>query len=176
MARGPGTSDFARGRGRTVASATTTIPGTVAAGSDRARLICAGIGDLVLPWWPAEVENSGLASEWTETPRPGRAPTLTRATEPLPSLRMSFAVTAVTVEESVAGWLTAFRVYAAAKPVVQLMLGASDRGVWRITEAAAVETDWAADGQPSVVDVTLTLRAASDAAIAVGPIRKRPRR
>jgi len=152
------------------------LPGRAVAGSQQARLICPGIGTLTLPWWPAEVENSGWAAGWAETERPGRAPLLTRASDPLPSLRIPFILRGTTPDESVQDELDIVRALAAAKPVVQLMLGRSDRGQWRITEAAATETDWAANGEPSIVDVMLQLRKASDAAIPVGPIRKKPKR
>lgn len=153
-----------------------TIVGRVVAGSQQAKLICPGIGTLTLPWWPEEIENSGWAAGWAETERPGRSPVLTRSSDPLPSLRLPFVLRGTSVTESVQKDLDIVRALAAAKPVVQLMLGQSSRGQWRIVEAGASETDWAANGEPSVADVILLLRAASDAAIPVGPIRKKPRR
>lgn len=144
--------------------------------TDLVRLICPSIGTLVLPWWPEEIENSGWAAGWAETERPGRAPILTRSSDPLPSLRIPFTLRASSPDQSMRTAVDLVRSLAAAKPVVQLMLGQSDRGQWRIVEAAASETDWAANGEPSVVDVILQLRAASNAADPVGPIRKKPKR
>lgn len=151
------------------------LPGRAVAGSQQARLICPGIGTLTLPWWPGEVENSGWAAGWAETERPGRAPILTRSSDPLPSLRIPFTLRGTTPDQSVQDELAVVRALAAAKPVVQLMLGQADRGQWRVVETGATETDWAANGEPSVVDVILQLRSGSDAAIPVGPIRKKPR-
>ncbi len=140
-----------------------------------ARLICPGVGTLVLPWWPSEVENGSWAPEYVETPRPGRTPIVTRASDPLPTLRLAFTLRAADVTQSIAALQAMVRDLAAAKAVVQVMLGPSDRGRWRITEAGAVETDWAPNGSPSVADVVLNLRRESDAAIVVGPIRKKPK-
>lgn len=151
------------------------VPGSPVPDTQLARLVCPGVGTLVLPWWPSEVEHSDLAASWVETARPGRAPVLTRAGDPLLSLRLAFTLRSTDVTESVASALAMVRRLAVAKPVVQVMLGSSDRGRWRITEAGAVESDWADDGQPSVVDVQLTLRAESNAAITVGPIKKKPK-
>lgn len=150
------------------------IPAKIISAANTARLTASGLPTLVLPWWPSEVEDSGLAADWAETARPGRSPLLTRASDPLPSMRLAFTLRTSTVEESVQDLVDLVKQYAAAKPVVQVTLGLSDRGHWRITEAGVVQQDWAASGEPSVAEVTMTLRAASDAAIPVGPIKKRP--
>jgi hypothetical protein len=154
----------------------TTIPGRLSPAQDRARLVCAGGPTLELPWWPDEVESSGLAAGWAETARPGRSPLLTRAAEPLPSLRISFTVSGTTLADSAVGWVDAVRELAKAKPVVQLLLGRSDRGVFRVVDATVLEKEWAGNGDPSVADVTMELRSASDATVPVGPVPKRPKR
>lgn len=158
-----------------MATAATGLPGKVSAENQQARLVCAGVGTLVLPWWPDEVDHSGFAAGYAETERPGRSVLLTRSSDPLPSLRIPFTLQSGSRLESMQPWLDAVRILAAAKPVVQLFLGASDRGVYRVVEAGATEMDWAPNGEPSVVDVVLQLRAASDAAIPVGPIKKKPK-
>lgn len=152
------------------------IPGSVIPDTQLAQLICSGVGTLVLPWWPTEVEHGSWAPDYVETPRPGRTPTLTRASDPLPTLRLAFTLRTSDLDEPIGQLLVMVRTLAAAKPVVQVMLGPSDRGRWRILEAGAVETDWAGNGQPSVADVILQMRAESNAAITVGPIRKKPKR
>lgn len=152
------------------------IPGKVISENQRARLICPGVGTLTLPWWPSEVEGSGWAANWAETERPGRAPLLTRASDPLPSVRLAFTLRTGSVTESIQDDLDMVQELSAAKPVIQLMLGQSNRGQWRITDAGANEVDWAANGEPSVADVIITMREASDASIPVGPIKKKPKR
>ncbi|MBI1377254.1 MAG: hypothetical protein GC157_07210 [Frankiales bacterium] len=159
-----------------MATLVTVIPGSVIASTQLARLVCPGVGTLVLPWWPSEVEHSEWAPEYAETPRPGRTMVQTRSSDPLPQLRLAFTLRTTNPSESIDEQLTLVRRLAAAKPVVQLLLGPSDRGRWRIREAGAVESDWADDGTASIADVSLTLRRESDAAIPVGPIRKKPKR
>jgi hypothetical protein len=139
-----------------------------------ARILCPPNPDLVLPWWPTEIENTDWAAAYVETPRPGRTPLLTRSADPLPSLRMSFTIHAGNVNTPVTAWVDQIRDLSTALPVCQLMLGASDRGRWRITDVGVTELEWADDGEPSMVDVAMTLRAASDAVIPVGPIKKKP--
>lgn len=156
-----------------MASIVATLAGRAVSGTQQAQLHCPGVGTLTLPWWPSEVENLGLAAAWAETERPGRRPLLTRASSPLPSLRMAFTLRGASLEESVKTELDLVRRFAAAKPVVMLTLAASSRGRWRIVEAGATETDWTSGGEPSVAEVMLALREASDAAIPVGPIRQR---
>jgi len=157
------------------ATVSVVLSGTSVRPENQARLICAGMPTLVLPWWPDEVENSGWAPDWAETARPGRAPLLTRSTDPLPTMRLSFVLRDSSIDEPMGDLIARIRRLAAATPVVHVMLGQSDRGVWRVTDAGANETDWAANGEPSVADVVISLRAASDATIAVGPVASKPK-
>jgi hypothetical protein len=159
-----------------MAGATVVLSGRAAREGQMARLLSSGMPPLVLPWWPDEIEYSGWAANWAETERPGRAPILSRSSDPLPSVRIAFTLNSGDVLESVGKQLAAIRALAAAKPVVQLMLGESDRGTWRVAEAGANETDWAPDGQACAVDVVISLRSASDASVAVGPVGKKPKR
>lgn len=159
-----------------MATVVTVIPGSVIAATQLARLVCPGVGTLELPWWPSEVEHTDWAPDYAEIPRPGRTMVQTRSSDPLPQLRLAFTLRTTDPTESIGDQLAMVRTLAAAKPVVQLLLGASDRGRWRIREAGAVESDWADDGSASVADVSLLLRRESDAAIPVGPIRKKPKR
>jgi hypothetical protein len=151
------------------------IPGSAIPDSELARLVCPGVGTLVLPWWPTEVEHGAWAPDYAETARPGRTPVLTRSSDPLPTMRLAFTLRTDDVGDSIAALLAMVRTLAAAKPAVQVMLGPSDRGRWRITEAGATETDWSDTGSASVADVVLAMRRESDAAIVVGPIRKKPK-
>jgi len=144
---------------------------------ERARLEIPSLSaTLELPWWPSEVEYSGLAADYVETPRPGRSPLVTRSGEQSEKLRIAFTLRENDVNVSVRGYVEALRVIARAKPLAQLMLGVQNRGLWHITEAGYVETDWAANGEPSVVDVILQLiYPGDDAGIVVGPIRPKRR-
>jgi hypothetical protein len=142
--------------------------------SSSAILIVAGVGTLELPWWPTELEYSGLAPGYTDIERPGRTPIVVRSSEPLESLRIAFTLRGPTLADSAAGWTNAVRVLSRATPLCKLMLGPSDRGTWRVVEAGYSEADWTADGSPAVADVVIVLRQASDAAIPVGPVPTKP--
>lgn len=159
-----------------MASVATAVPGRVGSVDGRARLLCGTLEPLILPWWPDEVETSGMAAGYAEDPRPGRTPVLTRSADPLATFRMPFTLSGPTLQDSVLAEVTLLERYAAAKPVVQVMFGRFNRGHWRVTEASMVEKAWTSAGEPAEVDVTLTLRRASDAAIPIGPVKKRPSR
>jgi hypothetical protein len=91
-------------------------------------------------------------------------------------LRISFTLRGKTLEDDAGGWLSTVRALAKALPLCQLILGASDRGVWRVTEAGYTETEWTSSGTPAIAEVILNLRQASDAAIPVGPIPTTPKK
>lgn len=152
------------------------VAGRIVPESSQARIISANGTTLVLPWWPSEVENSGLAGSFTDISRPNRAPLLARAADPLPSLRLAFTVSADSLNSSIQKWLEQFKVVAKADAVVQVLLGQSDRGRFVIVDAGATEVEHAASGEPSVADVILMLRSASDADLVVGPVRKKSRK
>lgn len=147
----------------------------------RARLRCVGLRlTLMLPWWPEDVSWTLPAWEVSTMERPGRAP--------LDALK-GLSAEAVTVgfvlrnrdffdrperrapgeASSVGEMLETLGRIAVAPFPSQLLLGDFDTGLWRL-EAPSVEvSQWGAGDLPSVADVSLTLRRASDAAIRVGP-------
>lgn len=141
-----------------------------------ARMLVDGRAWLDLPWWPNEIEYSQLAPSYAETERPGREVLLTRSNQPLESLRIAFTLRGRTLAESASSWVAAVRALARTKSPVQLVLGGSDRGRWRVVEAGYSETDWAPDGSPAIADVVILLRQAIDASIPVGPIPQKPRK
>lgn len=139
--------------------------------SDRARLVCQGVGVLELPWWPTELESSGLAPTFTENARVGLAPEVLRSGEPMESLRLAFTVRGDSLAVAATPWLALVRTLAVAHPVVRLLMGRSDRGTWFVSEAGYPELDWTDGGEPAVAEVTLLLKR-TDAEIAVGPVSK----
>ena len=60
---------------------------------------------------------------------------------------------------------------AASKKPTQLILGGQVLGLFRLDPPGLTVIEFATDGSPSVVDVSLTLKAATDAQINVGLIR-----
>lgn len=161
-----------KGKGKTV---TTTVPGVIIAPSASARLICDGIGTLELPWWPTDLEYSNLAPNYTEKEKTGAVTTLYRTNEPLEALRIVFTLRGATLNDSAGEWVNIVRVLAKAKPICRLMLAASDRGTWVVTEAGYSEADWTAAGDAAVAEVTIQLRQA-DHQIPVGPVAKKKKK
>ena len=61
---------------------------------------------------------------------------------------------------------------AKSKHPVQLLLGRNVEGLFRIESPSITILEWTKDGRPSVIDVQLTLRRASDAEVNVGLIKR----
>lgn len=161
-------------RKKTTVTTVTTAPVAVTP-TTGARLIAAGVADLALPWWPSEVEVSGLAPSITENEKVGSQPTMYRSSEPRAQIRISFTLRGRTLAESAEPWLAAVQALATGKPVVRLLMGASDRGTWQITEAGYTESDWTASGAPAVAEVSITAKR-TDTEVPVGPIAKKSKK
>lgn len=157
-------------------SLTLTRAGVVEAPAAGARLLVVGGPTLDLPWWPDDVEMSGLAPGYVDTDRPGRAALSTRSTEPLPTLRVGFTVSGTYWNHSQRLLLDAVTALAAARPLTRLVLGQRDTGLWQVRDAGWVESDWTDDGDPAEAEVTIELKRAAAAVDPVGPIKRRPRR
>jgi hypothetical protein len=158
-------------------SATIRVPGYQSEVTRQVRISAPAVGEVVLPWWPDEIGASNLAGIYETQDRPGRTPLLLRSGDPLPELRIGCIVTTVNTGQAgnVASVLTALRALATAKKPVSVKL-ASRSAAYRITDLGITELDWDTDGQPSSAEVSITMTSASDAAVPVGPIKKKPQR
>ena len=139
---------------------------------DKVLLRCAPLGvSLTLPVWPED--SSVTLPAWTVATldRPGRDPLALPATRTTEERALGFTLRHFDYRRSVEPMLRDLRRIARAKAACQLVMGASDLGLWRLDPPQITEVEWADDGTPSVVDVDLTLKAASDAQITVGLIR-----
>jgi hypothetical protein len=141
------------------------------------RISAPKLGTVVLPWWPDEIASANLAGVYEEQLRPGRTPLLLRSGDPLPEVRIGCIVSTTSADErgSVSTVLDGLRKMSLAKKPVDLKL-ASRSSTYRITDLGITELDWDVDGNPSSAEVSLTLLSASDAAVPVGPIKKKPKR
>ena len=136
-------------------------------------LRCAALDvSLILPWWPAEV--SGTYSGWNVNTldRPGRTPLEVPSSRTVEEMALGFTLRKQDYTESISGRLTQLRRIAAQNAPVQLLMGDRDTGLWRMEPPTITELAWAADGSPSVADVDLVLKRASDAIVKVGPIKR----
>ena len=158
-------------------SLTVRVAGYTSDVGRQVRLSAPTLGTVVLPWWPDEIAQGNLAGVYEEQLRPGRRPLLLRSGDSLPELRIGCIVSTTAAEGpgNVANVLTALRAMAKAKKPVTLKL-ASRSARYRVTDLGITELDWDSEGRPSSAEVSLTLLSASDAAVPVGPIKKKPKR
>lgn len=158
-------------------SATYTVPGYQSEVTRQVRISTPVLGTVVLPWWPDEITSGNLAGVYEEQSRPGRTPLLLRSGDPLPELRIGCIVSTTSADAAgnVGQVVAGLRRLALAKKPVDVKL-ASRSGQYRITDLGITELDWDSNGQPSSAEVSLTLLSASDAAVPVGPIKKKPKR
>jgi hypothetical protein len=156
--------------------ATVTVRGEIAAGPRHAELSCKGVGTLRLPWWPSDIESSGIAPVYAQQTRPGRSPLLLRESQSLPVQRLAFTL-GTSPESSAEADVALLRKMATAKVPVTLTLGGQSRKDYRITELSIVETDWTSTGAVAVAEVDLTMTKVSDAVAPIGPVKgKKPRK
>lgn len=156
-----------------------TRPGVVPASSAGARLAITGGASVDLPWWPDEIAASALAPTWTDTPRPGRAPHLTRDDDPLAHWRITCTVCGRDPEESVQGVIDGVDALGATTDtdaVAELRLAGRFAGHWLIVDAGWTATSWTSAGDVASADVIIDLRRPSVANVRIGPLRPRPKR
>jgi hypothetical protein len=153
------------------------VPGYTSEIKRQVRLSAPVLGTVVLPWWPDEIATSNLASVYETQERPGRAPLLLRSGDSLPEVRIGCIVeTSISpTQRNVNQVLIALRKMARArKPVTLRIASRSDR--YRITDLGITELEWDNQGRPVSAEVSITLVVASNAAVPVGPIRRKPRK
>jgi len=85
---------------------------------------------------------------------------------------LGFTLRNVDYRESVADLLNDLETLAAAKNPVQLLFGDQVAGLYRLDPPQVVIIEWSTESQPSVADVSLTLKRASDAQINVGLVKR----
>lgn len=153
------------------------VPGYASDIKRQVRLAAPNVGTVVLPWWPDEIATSNLASVYETQERPGRAPLLLRSGDSLPEVRIG-CIVATNISPSqrnVGNVLNGLRrLSRARKPVTLRLASRSDR--YRITDLGITELEWDDKGRPVSAEVSITLVVASNAAVPVGPIRRKPRK
>lgn len=138
------------------------------------------IGTVVLPWWPDEIAWAGMTATYAEQERPGRRPLLLRQGVGLEELRIGTVVRPADVEGTGSTGVPVSRILdtlrqmsRAVAPCTASLAGRS--ASYRITDLGITELEWGADGHPIVAEVSMTLLQTSDAAVPVGPIKRRGR-
>lgn len=137
-------------------------------------LFCPGVATVQLPWWPEEVERANLGRTWEEITRTGRQPLLLSSGKNLQEYNLGFTLRAKEMGVSMADNIAAIEAMADSQIPISLVMASTVRGLFHITALGIVETEHNFAGHPTVVDVTMTLKEASDAVVIVGPVpRKR---
>lgn len=142
--------------------------------AERARLRCAALNvTLRLPFWPQE--QTHVLSGWNvaSLERSGRASYDRPSTRTTEERTLGFVLRNEDYRASIAPMLADLVAITASAAPVQLLLGDTDTGLWRLDPPPQITvTASADDGSASVADVSLTLRRASDAVVNVGPVKR----
>lgn len=127
---------------------------------------------LILPVMPQD--SSEVMPGWTTASldRPGDVPLEVPTAKTIGERSLGFTLRNEDFRQSVAPMLATLRKIAAQSSPVQYVREQEDTGLWRIEAPQVTELEFAADGTPSVVDVSLVLKRATSAQINVGPAKK----
>lgn len=128
---------------------------------------------LTLPWWPSEVSRDLTVRRFAELERASKRPLVVAGGLTSDSYSVSYTARNDALYRSVQSHVRLLARLAKHPDPVMLRLADSDRGLWHIESASVIELEWAPNGDPSVVDVSLTLKRAGDATIKVGPVKRR---
>lgn len=141
-----------------------------------AALVCPGVGTLILPWWPDTITRSGGGRTWAETARPGDIPLLLPEGTALEEYQISYLARPRDLRSSVADHVGLLREMQASTTPVTLMLEQTNRGLFHLTDVSIAEINHTTSGEPAAVDVSATLKQASDATVNVGPVPRKKKK
>lgn len=143
------------------------------------RLTSSRLGTVVLPWWPDEIAWGSMAATYEEQERPGRLPLLLRSGVGLEELRIGTVVRPRDLEGSGTGAATSPTVASildtlrgmsrAIMPITVSIAGRSSS--YRMTDLGITEIEWDSAGNPLAAEISITLKAASEAVVPVGPVK-----
>lgn len=133
-------------------------------------LYCPDVATVQLNWWPTEVSRSQIARSWTEVERPGRRPLMLSPGMALDEYSVGYLHREADLSQSVADHVDALTAIARSKTPVTLTMAGTVRGQFHVTDLSLVEVEHTTTGNPASVDVSMTLKRASEATVKVGPI------
>lgn len=128
--------------------------------------------ELLLPWWPSDVTATYAGWNVDELARPGREPLEVASTQTLDEYTVGFTLRREDHRTPIAEYLNDLRALAASRKPSTLTLGEQSLGLFRLEPPQATILQWATNGKPSVADVQLTLKRASDATVRVGLVKR----
>ena len=124
-----------------------------------------------LPFWPDDSSNTLPGWNRESLTRYGRRSLDVPSTKTTEERALGFTLRNEDYKATVAPMLEALRTMAGSTAPVQLIFGATATGLWSMEPPVITETGRADDGSPSVVDVSMVLKRASDAVVNVGPVK-----
>lgn len=127
---------------------------------------------LELPVWPDDDSNTLPAWNRTSLERPGRRAVDVPSTRTTEERSLGFTLRNEDYRQSVAPMLETLRKMSNSQYPVQLLMGQTGTGLWSMDAPQVTNVNYAADGTPSVVDVSVVLKRASDAVVKVGPVKR----
>lgn len=132
----------------------------------------AGKISLSLPLAPRAITYDGFNQVWVETERSGNTPLLLRKGKQLETIAFSFLLTdSSNMHAPQAGNINALKALAATRERVIVRYGPQEAGLWRIDDVSVTsELRHPTTNEITRAMVSVTLKRASDAAPAVGPV------
>lgn len=146
----------------------------------RTKLRCTALKIVVtLPWWPTDVSRTLSSRNVNELERAGKRPLAVPTSLTTDDYSIGYVLRTERWRDasyggfSVTEHLRDLEKIAKAKAPVQLEFGDNAEGLWRIEAPSITILEWDENtDRPSVVDVSLTLKRASDAIVNVGLVKR----
>ena len=146
----------------------------------RTRLRCVQLNlTLFLPWWPTDVSRNLSSRNTSELERPDKRALSIPTSLSADDYSIGYTVRTKRYRDasydgiSVTEHIRDLETLSKSKFPVQLIFGDHTEGLFRIESPAITILEWDENtDRPSVVDVQLTLRRASDAEVNVGLIKR----
>ena len=127
---------------------------------------------LDLPWWPTDVARTLSVRNVSELERADKRPLSVPTSLTPDDYSIGYTLRHSDYRTPVAGHLNDLETISRSKTPVQLLLADQTEGLFRIESASVTVLEFATNGKPSVADVSLTLKRASDAQVKVGLIKR----
>lgn len=139
----------------------------------KARLRCVPLGiTLELPWWPTEVSRTLSVRTVNDLERPDAVALSVPSGLTADDYSIGYLLREEDRTVSVAPHIRDLERLAASKKPVQLLLADQSMGLYRVESASVVPVEFTPKGNPSVADVSIVLKRASDAVVNVGLVKR----
>ena len=127
---------------------------------------------LDLPWWPTDVSRNLAVRNVNELERPDKQALAVPGSLTLDDYSIGYTLRNETYISSVASHVRDLERLSKTKKPVQLLLADQVEGLFRVESASLTILEHTTAGKPAVVDVSLSLKRASDATVNVGLVKR----